>query len=172
MSSSNSFSSSMNRIDFIKLQIRIVLIRLTDASMGTLLNTIDSGLDKQWISAINIYAMDNQNLCRAQLSLSINWDEHNRQLSLGRSKITINPKSGSNTSIEVSESANFFEGYVNQNSLTIKWQVSVPANVNFDEACRVLGIKRAEPPTWAKSKDGIIIPIPEATEMAVGLYCV
>ena len=112
------------RIDLLSTQIRIALRRTTDISPSTL-EQIELGVKKQWIQMVNLYRFDNKNLCRAEVILEIDWDEHKLQLSKGKATVLRDvDKWTGDTAIELDEAIMLFNQFVADESLRTKWTVT------------------------------------------------
>lgn len=160
-------TKTFTRVELLKLQVHIALRKTTNITDEILARTVDKGIDKQLLSKITVYGVDDQNICRAQLILEIDWDEHNRQIMHGKATVTIDSRWTDDTAIELDETIKIFNSYVESNSLKVKWQYSHPQEVDLAVVCRELGVVKAETiklkPIWEKK-------IPELPELCVGLF--
>jgi len=156
------------RIELLKTQVRIALRRTTNISPETLASTFDKGLNKHLISKALIYAVDNQNRCKAQLILEIDWDEYNLQISRGRITVVVDSnKWKDDTAIELDEVISLFNRYVATYSLTTKWQVYKAGNLSYESWLKELGLVKGDDIKWER---GWSSPIPELPELRVGCY--
>lgn len=156
------------RIELLKTQVHIALRRTTTISPETLANTFDRGLDKHWISKIVIYAVDNQNRCKAQLILEIDWDEYNLQMSRGKITVVVDGnKWKDDTAIELDEVISLFNRYVATYPLTTKWQVYQAGSLSYESWLKELGLVKGADIKWER---GWSSPIPELSELRVGCY--
>lgn len=157
------------RLELLKMQVRIALRRSANADQKGL-DAVDKGLDKKWIKRVTVYGFDSQKLCRAQLDLEIDWNEHTVQLSRGKAQVTIDGRWPDNTAIEIYEAINVFNWCVETNKLHTEWVISYAPHLNRDEINRILGFKPAPPVRWAGKATGTEMDIPELPEVRVGLY--
>lgn len=164
------------RVDLLKMQIRIALRRTTNIQQEAL-RRLEMGVGNYWIRRFLVYGLDSQNLCRAQLTLEINWNEYHTQLSVGRAMITIDGRWVDDTAIEVEEAVNLFNSFVASEGLKTHWRVQYADWVYADEAMhqRVqseLNLTKAASVTWAGEKHGGSYQVPEIPEFSVGCYLV
>jgi len=159
------------RMELLKMQIRIALRRASEISKKNLA-AVEKGLDNQWISEVNIYGLDHSGLCRAQLSLEIDWDEHGVQLSEGRARVTIDESWIDNTAVEIDEAVELFNKYVKINNLKVKLRFYYRSYLDVDYINRQLGFVSAEPITWAAPGVSDNREIPELPELKVGIKIV
>jgi hypothetical protein len=162
------------RLEILKSQVRTVVNRTTDLSLETIKNTFDKGIDKRWINGIKIYALDSENRCCAQLFMEIDWDEHNLQLSQGKTTVSIDGKNWLNDTIfEVGEVIHVFNLYVSKNSLKTSCRVSYLSSLDEEEVMKQLNLTEGEEIKW---KNGSRLPnankIPELPEFSIGYYLV
>ena len=159
------------RMALLKMQIRIALRRASEISKESLA-AIEKGLDNRWISEVHIYGLNRSGLCRAQLSLEIDWAEHNLHLSEGRAKVTIDGSWVDNTAVEVDEAVDLFNKYAKQNMLSVKVTISYPSHLDRIYINRQLGFVPAEPIKWAGGVIGNYSKVPELSELKVGVKIV
>jgi hypothetical protein len=175
MAKTKTVTATFTRINLIKSQIKIALIRTTDLSEETVEKSILKGIEKKWIKTVSIYALDTNNYCHAQLLLEIDWDEHNLQIKNGNATIAIADDGRTwkeNTALEVREAISLFLDYVTEKSLEAICQTSYAPGVNREEANRELGMVSAEPVKWKGKTDGNIYDLPELKELKVGFFYV
>jgi hypothetical protein len=168
-------TKTYTRINLIKAQVEIALCRTTDMSMETIMNSILAGIDKHWISKVHVYGFDSENLCRAQLSMEIDWDEHDVQIAKGNTTVIIDDdgrKWRDNTVIELNKAISLFNDYVGEYSLKTKCYTVYAPGVDREEANRILNRVPAKPIKWKDKADGFVSDIPEIKELRVGFYCV
>src|ERR1043166_9487608 len=92
-------TQTFTRINLLKFQVRSVLRRLTDISPEALERLVD-GLEKRLVRSFMVYAFDSSKLCRAEIKLDRDWDEHEAQLAIGRTTISIGKGWNDNTRSE------------------------------------------------------------------------
>lgn len=168
-------TKTYTRIDLIKAQVEIALCRTTDLSMETIMNSILAGIEKHWISQVNVYGLDSENLCRAQLIMNIDWDEYNLQVSNGNATVVLaenNRTWRDNTAIELNKAISLFNDYVREKSLKTKCYTFYAPGVNREEANRILNMVTTTPIQWKGKADGFEFEIPEIKELRVGFYSV
>jgi hypothetical protein len=156
------------RLELLKMQVSIALRRSANADQKGL-DAVNKGLDKKWIKRVTVYGFDSQKLCRAQLDLEIDWNEHTIQLSRGKAHVTIDGRWEDSTAIEVDQAVQLFNKWVETNMLRTEWVISYAPHLNRDEINRALGFKPADPVRWAGEGVGVDLDIPELPELRVGL---
>jgi hypothetical protein len=166
------------RIDLIKIQFRRALRRTTSISPTTL-ESLMIGLhpDNKYIKELHIYGLNNQKLCRAQLIITIDWNEYETQLSHGKGTVAIDERWTDSTAIELDEAIILFDSFVRTNALTTEWRILYTAQVyaNTSLLARVrqtLGLSSTSPVKWAGSPQGTKMSIPELSEITVGCFLV
>lgn len=165
--STRTATKTFTRIQLIKTQVRIALRRTTDVSSEALKRIYDKGIDNRWIKKITVYGMDSKKYCRAQLTLEIDWEEHNLQLARGKATIAIDGRWQNDTAIELDEVISLFNEYVSEYSLTTQIQFNYVDGLDRDAANQNLGCVSAEPIKWER---GWSSAIPELPELRVGCY--
>lgn len=171
----SSLTRTYTRIDLIKSQVRIALVRTTDLNDYTIENYILLEIAYQNISEVNVYGLDSSNLCKAQLIITIDWKEHNLQIANGKATVVITEDGGiwkNHTAIELRETISLFLDYAEAHNLKAKCHIRDATGVNRQEANRVLGMVTAEPIKWKDKANGFEFYIPEVRELWVGFYCV
>ncbi|OCQ95647.1 hypothetical protein BCD67_10540 [Oscillatoriales cyanobacterium USR001] len=169
-------TTTWTRIEAIKSQVNIALRHTTEISLQLIQESILKRIENKWISKIHVYALDSENLCRAQLSIEIDWDEYNLQISNGKTTVVITEDGRTwidNTAIELDEAILLFNDYVRDHSLKTKCYTPYAPGVNREEVNRILGMVNGEPIRWKDKANQVFqFKIPEIKELRVGFYCV
>ena len=165
---------TFTRVALLGIQIRVALKRTTNISEYTLGLIVDKALENMWITQYIVYGFDKDGLCRAQLTLDIDWDEHTLLIKNGKASVTIDERWTDNTAIEVDEAVNLFKKFTYSNSLRVEWQVHYSPWVyntpgKKDEVQNALGLVTANPIKWAGPTKSIDMAVPELSELKVGL---
>ncbi len=165
---------TFGRINLLATQIKIFLRRTTDISSKDL-EIIKEGVENKWLQKFHVYGFDKENFCRVQLTLSIDWNEHNYMVSVGKETVSIEDKKWeNNTAIELDEAIRLFTEFVEEASLTTQWRVSysdlIEKNPDKKEEVRSkLGLGSGTPINWAVETESKDIPgIPELSELKIG----
>ncbi|MGH7931187.1 MAG: hypothetical protein ACREQV_25735 [Candidatus Binatia bacterium] len=79
---------SVPRLSLIKVQVGAALRRGTGIS-DKLLEKIKRALTERWINAVMMHGFDNTGRCRAEIVLSIDWNNHQINLSAGHDMVDI-----------------------------------------------------------------------------------
>jgi hypothetical protein len=172
----NTRTFTFTRIELIKMQISIALRRTTIIPEDKL-DKLLIGIENKWVEEFSVYAFDNENLCKAQLVLKIDWEKHTTELNIGNTEVTIDKKWESNTSIELDESIKLFNSYVKSEALWTEWRIQYTLKVKsnsqlLNSVREVLGTQPSQPIRWGGDKDGTEFEIPELREMKIGCYIV
>ena len=167
---------TFTRTELIRMQISVALRRTTFISEDKL-NQVLKGIDNKWIKEFSVYAFDENNLCRAQLALRIDWQRHTAELKMGHKDVAIDRRWENNTAIELDESIKLFNSYVNSDSLWTEWRVLYTDEVYNDTALyqhvqQVLGLVSLGPIRWAGEREGHEYEVPELSEMKIGCFIV
>ncbi len=158
------------RLDLIKWQIRVALRRCTTVSQRAM-QSIELGLDKQWIYKVDIWGFDDKDLCRAQLSIEIDWNEYQVQISKGRVTVAIDGWVDK-TAIEVDEAIKLFNKYVEAHGLRTEWSVTYQPHLDRERINKILGFAPMRDFKWARPGESKYLRIPELPEVKVGLRLV
>ena len=147
----------------------MALRKTTDISTETLERVFETGIDKQWIKKIMVYGMNKNNYCSAQLTLEIDWKEHNLQIDRGKATVTIDDRKwNDSTAIELEEVIKLFNNYVHEKELITKIQFYYVDGLDREMANKVTGCSSAKPIEWKSSSWSS--QIPELSELRVGFY--
>ncbi|MEZ2236387.1 hypothetical protein [Microcoleus sp.] len=169
-------TTTWTRIEAIKIQVNIALRHTTDLSVEIIQKSILKGIENKLISKVHVYALDSENLCRAQLSMEIDWDKHDVQIANGKTTVAITEDGRTwidNTAIELSEAISLFNDYVREHSLKTKCHTFYAPGVNREKANDTLGMVSAEPIRWRDKANRLFdLKMLEIPELCVGFYCV
>ena len=169
LSLSVSKTKTYPRLQLINMQIRIALRRSTKVQESSL-QSIEKGIMNKWINRVDIYGIDINGLCRSQLTIDIDWDEHGVQIKKGNVSITFDESWIDDTAIEIDEAIQWFNKYNKSKKLTTKWTVSYCYNYDADSINKQLGFCRPNPIQWATGNtDPELLQINEIPELKVGL---
>ena len=131
-SSTSGSYSEFDRINLITIQIGEALDVLTDASFETKSKYLDA-VKKQEVNEFHFYAM-RQGKAYAELTLSIDWDEYNRQLSLGNKVIKVKKKYPKGVLPATSRHIHQFDEYVMNNGFAVKWRFNYSYHIRNNPA--------------------------------------
>jgi hypothetical protein len=162
-------ATTSTRIDLLQTQIRVALRRCTNITQVQLYS-VGLGIEKKWIREVVIYGLNAQQLCRAQISLEIDWHAHEVHLSQGRAVVATDSSWEDNACIEVQEAVGLFNRFVSANQLATKWQVNYALGLDGNEINQQLGFSRAEAVKWTNSPKMQSFVAPELSELKVGCY--
>lgn len=173
MAATNTYTTTKTRIELIQIQIEVAL-RQTANPSESVIDAIEKGIENQWISQVNIYAFDDQKLCRGQLIFEIDWNTHNALMSDGKAKIALDPrywKEDNNLAMEVHAAVKMFNKFVDRNNFNAKWSVNYCTSVDIAYVRRELGFKAADPIKWATdNRSSLNYTLQELSEFKVGIY--
>lgn len=167
-------TQTFTRIVFLKIQLRWALRESTNIDNITL-DKFMYGVDQQWIKTFYIYAFNENNLCRAQLLLDIDWDEYNHQVSIGKATVATDVKWKENILIEVEETVRAFNEFVQGFRLRTEWRVTYTNKVwnnqsLLSDARKALGTYPGEPIKWDNKKTGMQLTNKDFSDLRIGLY--
>lgn len=159
------------RIDLIITQVRITLRRTTNIDETTLKKIFERGLREKMIGEVNIYGVDDQEFCHAEIRIMVDWEKHQFHIQEGRDDVTIDDSKWiEGTSVEIGEFIRGFNKHVRKKSLRPFWRVAYAPGVDVSRARKILGLTPADPVKWKGKKDGLLARIDELDEMAVEFY--
>jgi hypothetical protein len=172
MAKTYAVSRAIQRIDLIIMQYRIALRRSVRSIDATTLSKIELGLRNGWIKTLHIYALDGHEMCHAELTLSVDWNEYSRQISQGRVTVAIDERWENDTAIEVDEVVNIFGSFVTTYSLRTEWSVSYTDEIYANprrkaEVEQQLGFVDMQPVKWAGDTSRSDVTVPELNELRV-----
>jgi hypothetical protein len=164
----------MTRLVFLKVQLRYALRETCNIDESTL-NRLMTGVDEPWVKTFHIYAFDSRKLCRAQLEMDIDWNEHNRQLSIGKTTVALDSKWSNNVLIEVEEMTKAFNAFVKHHNLKTEWKVTYTSQVHNDSellrrARATVGTAPSEKIIWAGASASMNMSNSDFPDLKVGLF--
>lgn len=172
MASTNTFTATktFTRMNLLKMQIRIALRNTSDIAYESLNNIVNQGIEKKYLKKINVYGIDEEKYCRAQMSMEIDWDEHNLQMSKGKVTVAVDKKWKDDTAVEVDEVVQLFNDIVEYWSLKTQVHYVYSPNVDTEKVNKELGLSSAENIQWkTATKDETSKKIPKLSELKVGI---
>src|SRR4051794_33235932 len=95
-----SVTRTFTRVELLKTQIRIALLRTTRIPRGTL-DRVMLGIENKWIKRINIYALNQDNLCHARLVIEVDWTRYDEEIAKGRTTVVVDDRWSDDAAIEV-----------------------------------------------------------------------
>lgn len=140
-SNSNSISKSeYKRLILIGLQIKEVFDVITNESEATK-NKYVEAVENRYIKSFDFYAMK-CGKAYAQLSVYIDWNEYDKQMSAGKAIIKTKYPNGV---LPPTKNIVFrFANYVENNAFEVKWQFTYSDHVNVAEMRRKMGTSAAD----------------------------
>ena len=100
------------------------LLRLAGGLSEHSMNNIDRILDDKAANTFHVYGFNSSKLCRAQLALSIDWDEYGIQINSGKSYVALDTSVDEGVSIEVVEMVRVFDKFIKTHSLNREFRVA------------------------------------------------
>jgi hypothetical protein len=169
-------TSTFIRLELIKLQFGIALERTTDITKETL-ERFFLGIDRQWVRKLTISGLTEEKLCRAQLSLEIDWNEYELQMALERTTVALDEKCVDNTTLELSQALRLFNEFVNLHQLTTIWHFQyIPQIYDNAEllatALETMNMVTASPVQWIDTYQEVQMTLYELPEISIGLSVV
>lgn len=151
MSQTKAKTFTFARMQLLTMQVRIALRRATGIAPHELAS-VEKGVQNKWITRVSIFGLDARNLCKAELSLEIDWLRHEVHISQGRGMVATDAWGG-DTAIELQEALTVFTDFVAESKLSSSWVVTYSSNVDVNMVDRELGFSRVNFPKWASSPD-------------------
>lgn len=166
MTVTRTYAKTMARLDGIKFQVRYAL-RMAAGLSDSSLNVVDRILDDKAAETIHIYGFNSAKLCRAQLDISIDWNEYGLQINAGKSYIAVDDRWVDGASIEIQEAARTFDKFIWDNSLTREYRVTFCYGINSSK----YGFGAGSPINWSGEKEKLTsLDIQELPELRLGMY--
>lgn len=168
MSSTESSSIAMTefkRLILIGIQIHNIFDQLTDESDAIIQKYVDL-VEKKYIESFTFHAMKSGK-SYAELTVKINWNEYETQMSLG--KTTVKTKYSDGVLSPSKNIVNRFCDYVKTNGFLIKWTFKYDSKIDIKKArlehgtCAAQPIERAEEASDLITRDYSIRELPEMT---------
>ena len=152
-------SKTHARSRLIQMQVRAMLRRATGMS-STRLNELLIGVKEKWLNKFAVYAMNGAGLCCAELSLTVDWNEHGLQVKLGHSDVPLPSGWEQDTAIEVDEAVSTFLQHVQESQLKTEWAVFYSDHVTSDSALlstvrTKLNLGPSSIKKWAGARSGV-----------------
>jgi len=91
-------TKTWSRIQFTMIQIRL-LLRTTTSISEEKLSAIRVGIERRWIRDVNIFAIDKNNFCKAQLVIRIDWDSYDVRRFVEKSFVFLGDKESTDDTI-------------------------------------------------------------------------
>ena len=167
MAATITYAKTMARMDAIKITVGY-LLRLAGGLSEYSMNNIDRILDDKAANTFHVYGFNSSKLCRAQLDLSIDWDEYGIQINSGKSYVALDTSVDEGVSIEVVEMVRVFDKFIKTNSLNREYRVTFCYGVDFSK----YGFETGSSINWHGERQTLIpnLDIPELSELRLGLY--
>ena len=124
MAFTHTITKTVTRPYLIEVQVMSAFRRTIPNISEETLSNLKLGIKNKWIKYFDIYGMDQNNLCRAQIVLEINWEEHTFQMKLGNENVNISKQWKNDVAIEVDEALITFNELVKDLNLWTEWTVS------------------------------------------------
>lgn len=175
MTSATASTRVFQRMDLIVLQFKIAFRRCVPGVASARLAQLETGLTQGLIRRVHIYGLDSQEMCYAELILSVDWREYDRQIAQGRVTVTIDERWDNNTAIEIDELVLAFTSFVNQRGLSINWAWGLSDEVladsqRYSQVCNQLNLdERTYDPKRAPNQAHLDVTVPELPEFGIGL---
>ncbi len=153
-------TKTWSRIQFTMIQIRL-LLRTTTSISEEKLSAIRVGIERRWIRDVNIFAIDKNNFCKAQLVIRIDWDSYDVRRFVEKSFVFLGDKESTDlqnnlrAAIEIDDVISAFNKFVSENALSTMWNVVFQPNAPDidDDQVKSLGISHLQPIKWQIRKN-------------------
>lgn len=165
-SSSNSISKSeFKRLILIGIQIRNFFDELTNEE-DAIKDKYQQAVEEKYIKSFTFYAMKSGK-SYAELEITIDWNEHQRQVDKGN--LIIKTKSKDGILSPTKNVATRYKKYADTNGFEIVWQFSYADHINVEKARKRFNtipasiIERAEPSSDYESRPFQVCDLTELT---------
>ena len=111
VTTSRTITRTFARSELIKWQI-LPALRRTVTLREEIKWRIAQALDRHWIKAVHIYALNADGQCSGELCLEIDWKEYQIQVYRGKGVVTIDENWVERTALEVDEAISVFNEWV------------------------------------------------------------
>jgi hypothetical protein len=152
--SSRSITQTFTRTELLKLQIVNAVHNTTDTSIEELCRFCDTAIDSKLINEIIIRGLDKDNYCHVEMSLKIDWKEHEYHLSCEKTTIQIGSEWKDNTAYEIGTIIKLFNLFVEEKKLDRKWYFCYTEGVDVLSARAMLGSSTVSPVKWKAGTKG------------------
>lgn len=176
MAQTNTSTRTYTRVLFLQKQVREVL-RETTYITDYKLDRILEAIKKEWICQVDVYAFNHNNLCQAQLKMEIDWSEYNKQISIGRLTIAVDPRWKNDLLPQTDASIWAFNAYVEEYNLNTEWRITYCDWVHDNprklaEARAFVGTSPGKTITWSGKTIDDYVRNKDVPEFGIGLYFV
>lgn len=128
-------TSEFKRLILIGIQIKNIFAELTD-ECDEEMDKWQQAVEEKYVESFTFYAMKSGK-AYAELEVSIDWDEHQKQLERGNIKIRTKTPDG--VLAPTKNIVRRFREYVENNDFTIKWRVTYAGHVDLEAARKRFG---------------------------------
>jgi hypothetical protein len=143
------------RLAIIKLQVSLALKHTTKISPKTIERVFDKGIDEKWIKTICIFAIDKNRCCHAQISIDIDWNTHEYQISIGKNEIEIdiNDDNWNNDLVyDLDRYTKLFIAHAEKFGLDTEWGFECSDGVDEDQVHKSLSVTHGKPLKWSSEQ--------------------
>jgi hypothetical protein len=159
-------AKTVARLTAIKINVAY-LLRIAAGLSNDSMDIIDKILDDKAANTFRVYGFNSNMLCRAQLDLSIDWNEHGIQINNGKTYVAIDENIDGSCSDEVIEMARVFNKFTKQYSLTKEYRVAFCPGVDYSK----YGFETGGDIQWDGEKQTLTnLDVQQLPELCLGLY--
>jgi len=175
-SSSNTKTKTYPRLELVIMQFRRLIRRVGVETTDEYVEKLCDALRQGWIQSVLIYGFDKAQRAHVEVSLKVDWNEHDRQLSRGSVTVSVDPDIWrDDLAVEIESMIMVFNQAKTRDALTVKWRINltsrVYANANLKaQVYRELELADAEPVKWASTSiDSDSMNIEELSELTASI---
>lgn len=149
MARTGASAGTYTRTDALLLQVRAVLDRTMDVSREKFEKTFAYGIRNGLIAHVTLYANDARGLCRASLSLTIDWERHRLLVAGGGEMVELGRRWKDGVSPDVLGFAEFFGEYAEEQELEVAYGFGLVSGIDKAAEMRNMGLVQGSPTKWA-----------------------
>jgi len=162
----------VGRIECVWTQFKVALRRAAFASPAEV-ERYEAWVLYRRVSGFRVLALDGYGLCHADLRMTVSWDIHDKEVSIGHTLVATDTRWVDGAAIDVDEAIGMFEKRILRGHMTPKLQVLVDNKAIANPAARrtlmtQLGLVESKPPLWAGPREQRGIIVPELPELFFG----
>lgn len=142
--------SEFKRLILVGIQISNIFSELTDEDDETI-DMWQRAVEEKYVKSFTFYAMKS-NKAYAELKVTIDWEEHERQINRGN--IIIRTKAPDGVLAPTKNVVKRFREYVENNGFIIDWQLAYADHIDIEAARKKFGTSPGRKIVRAEDSDG------------------
>ncbi len=136
-SSSTSKTKTYPRLELVIMQFRRLIRRCGVNTSDEYIEKLCNALRQGWVQTVSIYGMDSANLSHVEVTLHVDWNEHNRQMSRGVVTVSIDEDVWrDDLAVEIESMIIVFVEARERDSLNVDWRITLSERVAADRVLK------------------------------------